>query len=156
MLGEAEALQECHLVVIDIDQFKKLNERWSIEAGDRTLTELAYMLNSTLRVNDTAARYQGGSFVVLLTGLGHDACLAVLDRIRVQFCEQETAMEDGTLVPHTFCAGMTTADSGETIAEMMEGAEKALAVAKAEGRNRVVSERRLNPKAAGVSPAGLT
>ncbi len=155
MIDEASALAECHLAVLDIDDFKRLNDRWSIEAGDRTLLELAHILNSTLRITDTAARYRGGSFCLLLTGVGHDACAAVLDRIRSQFAEEHTRTENGTQVPHTLSGGFATAD-GRSVQDLLESADKALAVAKAEGRNTVVSERRLNPQAETVSPAGLT
>ncbi len=155
MLEEADSRDECHLVVIDIDEFELLNDRWGIKAGDRTLTELAHLLNSSLRVNDTAARYRGGSFAILLMGIGHDTCAAVIDRIRIKFNEHDTRMDNGTRVPHTVSTGLVTAGD-RSVLELLEIADKALGVAKIEGYNTVVSEQRLGPRASGVSPAGLT
>jgi len=111
--------------------------------------------SESLRLDGYATFVEDSGGAMMLTDVGHDTCVAAIDRIRIQFNERDTRMDNGTRVTHTVSAGLVTAGN-RSVLELLGIADKALAVAKVEGYNTVVSEQRLGPQASGVSPTGVT
>ncbi|HNT37761.1 MAG TPA: diguanylate cyclase [Rubrivivax sp.] len=121
--------------LLDIDNFKKLNDRLGHAAGDKALTALAAAVRERLRPVDHLARFGGEEFVVLLPGTGVDAAQEALTRLQ-RALSAALFMHDQSEVFVTFSAGVTAWRSGESLEAALERADEALYEAKRSGKNR--------------------
>jgi diguanylate cyclase (GGDEF)-like protein len=128
------------VVMIDLDRFKSLNDRYGHAAGDAMLREVARLLDVEKRRGDTVARYGGEEFVALLPHADAAAAQAWAERARVRL--STTAIEmAGTLLHTTASFGVAASDRrdwADSAAALLEAADQALYQAKERGRNRVV------------------
>jgi diguanylate cyclase (GGDEF)-like protein len=133
---------ELSVMMVDIDEFKRLNDRFGHFVGDRCLKAVADEIRAALRrQSDFAARYGGEEFVVVLPSTGVEEARLVADRIR-QSIQALTVHSRGEHIPITVSIGVASLSvSGETSpaawGELMDRADAALYCAKREGRNRV-------------------
>jgi diguanylate cyclase (GGDEF)-like protein len=126
------------VLMVDIDHFKRLNDRHGHLAGDAVLRHVADLMRGTLRKEDLLARYGGEEFVVLLpdTPLAGAAQLAEKLRRRIEATAwDEIAAVQGTV---TVSIGCTDNQERNQFAALLNAADAALYLAKAGGRNRVV------------------
>ncbi|HSW07537.1 GGDEF domain-containing protein [Aquabacterium sp.] len=121
--------------LIDIDNFKKLNDTLGHAAGDVALKSLAARVKEWLRPVDHVARFGGEEFVVLLTATPVDEAQQVLTRLQRQLTAS-LFMHDGREVFVTFSAGVTAYRPGEALELALERADEALYEAKRTGKNR--------------------
>ncbi len=121
--------------LIDIDNFKKLNDTLGHAAGDVALKSLAARVKEWLRPVDHVARFGGEEFVVLLTATPVDEAQQVLTRLQRQL-SASLFMHDGREVFVTFSAGVTAYRPGEALELALERADEALYEAKRTGKNR--------------------
>jgi len=121
--------------LLDIDNFKKLNDTLGHAAGDVALKSLAARVKDWLRPVDHVARFGGEEFVVLLTGTPVDEAQQVLTRLQRQL-SASLFMHDGREVFVTFSAGVTAYRPGEALELALERADEALYEAKRTGKNR--------------------
>jgi diguanylate cyclase len=121
--------------LIDIDNFKKLNDSLGHAAGDTALKSLAAAVRERLRPVDTVARFGGEEFVVLLPALPADEAQQVLTRLQ-RSLSAALFMHDGREVLVTFSAGVTAWRRGEPLERALERADEALCEAKRTGKNR--------------------
>jgi len=121
--------------LIDIDNFKKLNDSLGHAAGDEALKTLATSVKQALRPMDHVARFGGEEFVVLLPGTTRDDAQALLARLQRQL-SASLFMHEGREVFVTFSAGVTALRSGEALDAALERADRALYEAKRTGKNR--------------------
>lgn len=126
--------QAVAVLMIDVDNFKKLNDDYGHLIGDALLSRLAQILSDTLRPQDLLARYGGEEFAVLLPGLDTDAAKLVAERLRIAV---ETSPRDRTLPPMTISIGVATKQAWETLGDLIRRADAAMYRAKHGGRNRV-------------------
>ncbi|HEV8315359.1 MAG TPA: diguanylate cyclase, partial [Burkholderiaceae bacterium] len=126
-----------HLAVglLDIDNFKKLNDTLGHAAGDVALKALAAHVRDSLRPVDAVSRFGGEEFVVLLPGTPVDEGQQVLTRLQRQL-SASLFMHEGREVFVTFSAGVTAYRLGETLEEALDRADEALYEAKRTGKNR--------------------
>ena len=126
-----------HLAVglLDIDNFKKLNDSLGHAAGDEALKALAKHVRESLRPVDAVSRFGGEEFVVLLPGTPVDEGQQVLTRLQRQL-SASLFMHQGREVFVTFSAGVTAYRLGETLEEALDRADEALYEAKRTGKNR--------------------
>jgi diguanylate cyclase (GGDEF)-like protein len=126
------------MVLLDIDHFKKFNDRYGHQAGDAVLKGVAAALKGAVRSFDIAARYGGEEFAVILPETTEEAAREVAERIRRSVSMYPFATEDGKAVRVTVSVGVATApENGSTPAALIKQADAALYHSKEDGRNRV-------------------
>jgi diguanylate cyclase len=121
--------------LIDIDNFKKLNDSLGHAAGDEALKALAARTKQGLRPVDHVARFGGEEFVVLLPGASIEEGQQLLTRLQ-RLLTASLFMHDGREVFVTFSAGVTAFRDGEALDTALERADRALYEAKRTGKNR--------------------
>jgi diguanylate cyclase len=130
--GDAASLA---VALIDIDNFKKLNDSLGHAAGDQALKALAAAVRDRLRPVDHLARFGGEEFVVLLPATPPDEAQAVLTRLQRSLSEA-LFLHENREVFVTFSAGVTGWRAGEPLQAALERADEALYEAKRSGKNR--------------------
>jgi diguanylate cyclase len=123
--------------LLDIDNFKRLNDDLGHAAGDEALKALAAMVAKTLRPTDVVARYGGEEFVVLLPDTPVDEGQQILTRLQ-RSLTGGLFMHENKQVFVTFSAGVTAFRLGERIEDALERADVALYQAKRAGKNRTL------------------
>ena len=118
----------------DIDYFKRVNDEWGHETGDRVLECLGTVLSAETRAPDVVARLGGEEFVALLARADHRQTRAYAERVRRAFA----TAADLDLPPVTVSAGVTAALAPGSVEELVRAADSALYAAKRGGRNRTV------------------
>jgi len=125
------------IALIDLDHFKRINDRHGHAVGDAVLRAFAEAAQSTLRGTDTLARWGGEEFLLLLDDV--DAAAASIAMQRIQNAVAQAAVEaDGRAVSFSFSAGVAVHQEGESELVLLDRADRALYQAKAAGRDRVV------------------
>ncbi len=123
----------------DIDLFKRVNDSYGHEAGDRLLRGVADLLGRNKRGEDFLARIGGEEFVLLLPMTPLDAAQAVAEKLRSGI-ESAAFRHHGEPVKVTISSGLTEFRVGDTPTAVYERADRALYQAKQQGRNRCVAE----------------
>jgi diguanylate cyclase (GGDEF)-like protein len=123
------------LVVIDVDRFKDVNDRFGHLVGDEVLMAIADEMNGLVRKNDLAVRWGGEEFAVLLSSSPLSAATAFANRLRALI--EERVFADGVKV--TISAGVGEYAEGEDEKTFFHRVDRALYAAKEKGRNRVVT-----------------
>jgi diguanylate cyclase (GGDEF)-like protein len=133
--GPASAVS---LLMLDIDRFKAINDRYGHAAGDEALKHLAGTCLAHVRRDDLVARSGGEEFVILLPGLGRDAAMAMAERLRLAIADLPVpAGGEAGSFRLTVSFGVAQRAGAEPMAAVLGRADVALYEAKAAGRNRV-------------------
>ncbi|MCH4562626.1 biofilm regulation diguanylate cyclase SiaD [Halomonas sp. EGI 63088] len=128
--------QRYTLAMVDIDHFKRINDRHGHETGDRVLVAIAHVIRQELRNYDLCARWGGEEFLLLLTNTGIEEGRAIVDRLCQRLSRFPIVVGDMTLSV-TASAGLSEHRAGEDpLAETLQRADRALLQAKRSGRNR--------------------
>lgn len=125
------------LAVMDLDEFKHMNDTYGHAAGDRVLQEYAASILSIFRRLDMVARYGGEEFAVLLPNTDLHGAMRALHKVRSRVPDVTVQTEVGTLAVPTFSAGVSAYHPGETSEAFVSRTDAALYEAKRRGRNRV-------------------
>ena len=128
----------CALVIVDLDDFKQVNDRHGHAVGDEVLVTLADRLRDSVRSADTVARLGGEEFALLLPETDLAGALAVAERARTGFAANGVRLKGGAklVVPASF--GVADFPSSRDEATLLGDADKALYTAKRLGKDRVV------------------
>lgn len=139
--------QEFAVMVVDLDRFKSVNDRWGHAAGDAVLIEVADRLNRNLRVGDLLARIGGEEFLIALP----ETALADARGIAERLCHaiEETTVQIGDLTALHVTVSIGLASSGnatalcvkDSLSALIDRADRALLYAKSAGRNQVTISR---------------
>ena len=124
-------------VMIDLDDFKSINDRFGHPVGDRVLVSLSALLRRRLRQSDTIGRYGGEEFAVLIDDLPEEGAVRLVTRLLAEFAATEHAAGEESFRA-TFSAGIAMLDVSMDLDDWRQAADTALYVAKEAGRNRVV------------------
>ena len=132
---------------LDIDFFKKINDKHGHQGGDDVLCEVARRIKAELRLSDTLGRFGGEEFVVLLINANLQDAMLVAERIRRSIAEKSFQLSESGTCHCTISIGLTTVSEkinrGDEVAvskEMIARADRALYDAKRSGRNMVRCE----------------
>ena len=125
------------IVLIDLDDFKGVNDRFGHHSGDRVLAAFGRLLQEHIRDVDLAARLGGEEFALLLPEVeGRDA-VSVAERLRRSLSERPIASVEGNVLSSTASFGVAQYRQGDSGEDLLRLADDALYRAKAEGKNRV-------------------
>ncbi len=126
------------LALLDIDNFKKLNDDLGHEAGDEALTHLANVTRESMRPQDTLARYGGEEFVIVLPDTLLELGVGALTRLQRELTKK-FFLRDNQKVLITFSAGVAQLGSDESGSDCIKRADQAMYLAKRNGKNRVLA-----------------
>ncbi len=124
------------LLVIDIDKFKTINDKYGHLAGDAVLSQIAKLMTQLNRNTDPLFRYGGEEFVVILNHTALEGAKFVGERMRQQV-EHHEFMVQGTRIPVTISIGITQFQDKDNAQLLFKRADSALYEAKKLGRNRI-------------------
>jgi diguanylate cyclase len=133
------------LLMIDIDHFKKFNDSFGHQLGDKVLQLVARILKTSIKGRDTVARYGGEEFAVILPSTRLAGAATLGDQIREavasrRIIQKRTGEDFGSITLSVGVSSLRSADSGESL---IKRADDALYSAKRGGRNRVITEDQL-------------
>jgi diguanylate cyclase (GGDEF)-like protein len=133
----AAAGEQISLVLLDIDHFKQLNDRYGHQAGDAVLRHFAELLRQQLSAADLIVRYGGEEFVLVLAGKTPEQTLQLLTQFQLQLKQAPLVYLDDEIVVRA-SYGVATLHAGQDIEHCVHRADLALYQAKASGRDTVV------------------
>ncbi len=128
-----------HLLMLDIDDFKKINDTYGHIAGDKVLIFLANILRKTLRDGDKVFRYGGEEFVIILNRIDDEQCKKITKRL-IELIRNNNLIYKGDKIDVTMSVGSTKYKKLDTPETLLARADKALYKAKSNGKNQMVSE----------------
>lgn len=128
----------CALLLIDLDRFKDVNDRFGHGAGDAVLKTFARRCCFALREVDIFGRLGGEEFAVLLPGTDLDGAGVVAERIRANMSSRETNTSEGDIMVTVSIGVVSTEQPVADIEDLIARADKALYRAKSQGRDRVI------------------
>jgi diguanylate cyclase len=125
------------LALLDIDNFKRLNDTLGHQAGDSALIHLSKVIQTALRPSDSVARYGGEEFVILLPDVRLEEAAATIERLQRELTKQFFLHANERILV-TFSAGVAQRAPQESQEDLIARADKAMYRAKKEGKNRVI------------------
>ena len=129
---------EVCLVVVDLDDFKQVNDRHGHPFGDELLKEFANVLRAAARDSDVAARWGGEEFALVLPGTSAEGGVQLAERVRELVEARLVQAPDGSQIRITGSFGVASFPESDELGELLAAADSALYAAKREGKNRVV------------------
>jgi diguanylate cyclase (GGDEF)-like protein len=127
------------IMMIDVDHFKSVNDRYGHPAGDEVLRRLVVIAQASIRTDDYFARYGGEEFCILLPSTTEKEALLLAERLRKVYAAM-TMEFGGETLKSTISIGVAdSTHAGLAISSLVAAADQALYRAKQEGRNRVIS-----------------
>ena len=124
-------------VMLDIDNFKQVNDSYGHAAGDIVLKSLARLLKQRLRKTDYIGRYGGEEFAIVMPDTDSATAYKVIDELRATFADLQHNVQ-GQLIQTTFSAGVACFPDYWSAAELGKQADMSLYQAKQAGRDRII------------------
>jgi diguanylate cyclase (GGDEF)-like protein len=136
------------VLIIDVDDFKTINDTYGHPAGDAVLQSTANILRSAVRVFDVCGRFGGDEFAIVMPNSDRSSAAASAERIRdsvASSCSRGAGLADASV---TVSVGVAVMDGGEPPEDILARADQSLYQAKAAGKNcvRIASSRRAAPR----------
>ncbi len=133
------------VALLDVDHFKKVNDTFGHQAGDRVLVELAQQVVANARESDFVCRYGGEEIIILMPGTTLEQGVTAANKIRDRIANLKFRYARKP-VPVTLSAGVAEFSPGDNPEQVLSRADAALYAAKSGGRNRVLSEHDAGPR----------
>lgn len=126
------------LIMIDIDHFKEVNDRYGHYTGDRVLKQVSSIIRENLRATDIPGRYGGDEFMIILPGADIKGAIPVADKIRAIFEKTTFAVNGAINLKLTLSMGVAHYSDGiDSFGEMLKKTDEMLYKSKKDGRNRI-------------------
>ncbi|MCG2758435.1 MAG: diguanylate cyclase [Desulfobacteraceae bacterium] len=125
------------LLFMDIDYFKHYNDTYGHMEGDKVLARFGKVIKSCLRKMDTAYRYGGEEFTVILPETSRDEVMTVAERIKDAIKNEKFSPQSGESISMTISIGVAQYCPGERISTFVQRADKAMYLSKQRGRNQI-------------------
>lgn len=132
-LKAQEGHESLSLMIVDVDNFKQINDKYGHIAGDRILTAVSHILQGAVRSQDAVIRWGGDEFVIALVDCKIDNATELAERVR----SRVDAYRDEEFGSITVSLGVASFIADETVNDLMARADESLYDAKRSGRNRV-------------------
>ncbi|HYG57351.1 MAG TPA: diguanylate cyclase [Symbiobacteriaceae bacterium] len=140
LLNEAAATGlPAAVFMVDVDHFKRVNDRLGHAAGDSVLRQVAGQLRGALRDQDLCIRYGGEEFCALLPGAGLESGARAAERVRAQIEAMHVSLGDVTIRVTVSVGVAAYPVDGTCLGELQRAADRRLYMAKQGGRNRVIA-----------------
>ena len=123
--------------LIDIDDFKRINDQHGHAVGDAVLIPVSRTIAAGLRCSDTVGRWGGEELVVLFPDTDKDAGALVSERLRAAVERVLVKVAGGRGLRCTISVGLSRASGGDSFSQWIDGVDRAMYLAKAAGKNRV-------------------
>ncbi|WP_454783249.1 diguanylate cyclase [Legionella sp. WA2022007384] len=130
-------IQLCSIVMVDLDRFKEINDKYGHAAGDSVLASVCRFIMQNMRPYDKIFRVGGDEFLLCYQNTNNELALEITERIRIGISSLKININHNKTVHLTASFGISHLKTGITIEESIENADKALYKAKEEGRNCV-------------------
>ena len=127
------------LLLLDIDHFKEYNDNYGHLEGDKVLVKISQLIKACLRKLDTAYRYGGEEFTVILPETSGEEAVLVAERIRKTVGAEKFKPEPGKQLGITISIGAAQYSPEEQLSTFIQRADKAMYLSKQQGRNRVTA-----------------
>ncbi len=128
---------ENHLVFVDIDFFKNVNDKYGHGIGDRVLSHVSKIFISNLRVHDTVSRFGGEEFLIYLNHMSPKEAYAKVESIRHKIYSTPFCLNNKKTIPISCSFGLAPFKLGYSLKQNITNADTAMYLAKKKGRNRV-------------------
>jgi len=132
------AQQPVAIAMLDIDNFKKINDTYGHEVGDKALIHITNVVKQALRRSDIFVRFGGEEFVILLPNCSHEQAVLVMQKVCKLVAKSTLYIDEGIKLNITISIGVTS--QIDTIDNMVELADKYMYHAKNNGKNQVYSQ----------------
>jgi len=126
------------VVMVDIDDFKEINDCHGHEGGDRFLKQVARALKSQVREADCVGRFGGDEFLIFLASAGAGTARTMVEKMRKYIEKEQVTLSGGEKIQVSCSFGVALLQEEKELTELIQRADNALFMAKREGRNRVV------------------
>ncbi|MGE0492071.1 MAG: diguanylate cyclase [Vulcanimicrobiota bacterium] len=136
------------LIIVDVDNFKKINDSYGHLAGDRVLSILGERFKSSVRSEDMVARYGGEELVIILEGANLRAAMRRARELVRSIDRLSFSLDSGQEITVTISAGVAAARPDDSAGAFLDRADQALYLAKQWGKNQAVGEHRLQGRSA--------
>jgi diguanylate cyclase (GGDEF)-like protein len=131
---------EFSLLMLDLDDFKDVNDTWGHPCGDMVLRRIAETLQATTRKGDLSARLGGDEFILMLTETGRDGAQVVAEKLRRRLKEQHYLSPDGKRFHVTTSIGIVSYPrDADTVSDLMAGVDMGLYRAKERGKDTIAT-----------------
>jgi diguanylate cyclase (GGDEF)-like protein len=128
-----------HVLMMDVDFFKMVNDTYGHDTGDKVIVDLANVLKSNIRESDLAIRYGGEEFLIMLHNATDEGAMSVAKKIHQDFGKLRFDVGGGEILQKTISIGIAKFPTdGDTIWKCIKYADTALYNAKDTGRNKIV------------------
>lgn len=124
------------LLLLDADKFKKINEKYGHQLGDKVLIKMAEICRNSIREDDIVARYGGEEFIIFLNNTNSHIAARVAERLR-QSIEEDFIKNEDEIIKFTVSIGVVSSEKTASIEILMRQVDDAMYQAKRAGRNRV-------------------
>lgn len=128
--------QHLSVAMLDIDNFKSINDNYGHLAGDRVLNHIALQIKNLLRASDVVSRYGGEEFLIILPETDEIKAFMALERVRENIARRPVKIGNGKL-NITVSIGITEVDINDSSTDAIQRADLALLQAKRSGKNRI-------------------